>query len=197
MLRDRVVLLLIVLVFFHCGLVMAYDAVLPVMAQDVLGAGGSAYSWLVMTIAAGTLLGTFALAGLPGNVHRGMLFFSTGVLSGATLALLALVRGWPATLAAAALVGASQAMFMALTNVFLQLATPDRVRGRVLSLYLMVGGGVMAFANLATGRLADAYGATVVLAVPGLAFVAVVGLSVLGPSLRGVYGRRAAPAAVH
>ena len=190
--RDRIGLMLIALVFFHCGLTMAYDAVLPVMARTVLGAGGGAYSWLVMMIGAGSLVGTLALAGLPTSTHRGRMLFVTGVLSGGTLVLLAFADQWPMALAAAALVGGAQAMFMALTNTFLQFATPDHVRGRVLSVYLMVGGGVMAFANLATGRLADAYGVTPVLAVPALGFMLVVALSALGPSLRGVYVRRTA-----
>jgi predicted MFS family arabinose efflux permease len=109
----------------------------------------------------------------------------------------AFAGSWPDALVLAALVGGSQAMFMALTNTFLQLMTPDRVRGRVLGIYLMVGGGVMAFANLATGRLADAYGVTPVLALPALAFIAIATLSLLGPSLRGVYQRRTVPAAAH
>jgi MFS family permease len=140
-------------------------------------------------------VGTFALAGMPTSTHHGRMLFVTGILSGATLVLLAFAKQWPTALAAAALVGGAQAMFMALTNTFLQVATPDHVRGRVLSVYLMVGGGVMAFANLATGRLADAYGVTPVLAIPALAFVLVVVLSALGPSLRGMYLRRTAPAA--
>lgn len=195
--HDRVVLLIILLVFFHCGLSMAYDAVLPVMAEDVLGAGGTAYSWLVMMIGLGSLVGTFALAGLPSGLHRGWLLFATGVLSGATLLLLAFAGRWPEALGSAILVGGSQAMFMALTNTFLQIATPDWVRGRVLSLYLMVGGGVMAFANLVTGRLADAYGVTPVLAVPAAIFILVAALSILGSSLRGVYTRRSASVTAH
>jgi hypothetical protein len=55
----------------------------------------------------------------------------------------------------------------------------------------------MAFANLITGELADRFGVTPVLAVPALGFVVVVVLSTFGPSLRGVYLRRTAPAAVH
>jgi len=194
-LHDRVVLLLIALVFFHCGLTMAYDAVLPVMAGDVLGAGGTTYSWLVMMIGVGSLVGTFALAGLPTGWHRGWLLFATSVLSGGTLFVFAFAGSWPDALVMAALVGGSQAMFMALTNTFLQLMTPDRVRGRVLGIYLMVGGAVMAFANLATGHLADTYGVTPVLALPALAFIAIATFSLLGPSLRGVYMRRTAPAA--
>lgn len=194
---DRVVFMLITLVFFHCGLVMAYDAVLPVLAQDVLGSGGTAYSYLVMMIGAGSLVGTFALAGMSPTLHRGRLLLAVGVGSGATLLLLAFASGWPMALIAAALVGGSQAMFMALTNTFLQLITPDWVRGRVLALFLMAGGGVMAFANLASGNLADAYGVMPVLAIPSALFIVLVIVSTFGASLRGVYGQRAAPSAVH
>jgi MFS family permease len=195
--RDRVVFLLILLTFFHCGLTMVYDAVLPVMAQQVLGAGGTTYSYLVMSIGVGALVSTFVLAGLPTNVHRGWLLFGTGILSGATIILLSFAGSWPTALVSAALVGGSQAMFMALTNTILQIQTPDYVRGRVLSIYLMLGGGVMAFANLASGGLADAYGVTPVLSWPALIFMLVVVASAAGTALRGVYARRTAPAAAH
>jgi MFS family permease len=137
------------------------------------------------------------LAGLPTNVHRGWLLFGTGILSGATIILLSFAGSWPTALVSAALVGGSQAMFMALTNTILQIQTPDYVRGRVLSIYLMLGGGVMAFANLASGGLADAYGVTPVLSWPALIFMLVVVASAAGTALRGVYARRTAPAAAH
>jgi hypothetical protein len=77
----------------------------------------------------------------------------------------------------------------------LQIATPDHVRGRVLALYWGSSGGVMAFSNLATGRLADGFGTGAVLALPGLAFIVVTVLSLCAPPLREIYGRGLATAA--
>jgi hypothetical protein len=48
-------------------------------------------------------------------------------------------------LIAAAAVGLTQSMFIALATTLLQIATPDHVRGRVLALYWGSGSGVMGF----------------------------------------------------
>jgi hypothetical protein len=87
-------------------------------------------------------------------------------------------------------------MFIALATTLLQIVTPDHVRGRVLGLYWGSGSGVMAFSNLATGHLADGFGAGPMLALPGLAFIAVTGLTLWVPTLREIYGRRLATTAV-
>lgn len=190
-----VVASLIALVFVHCAFVMGFDAALPRLASDALGATGTDYSVLVMAIGAGSLIGAFTLAGVARRVHRGHLLFATSVLSGTTLVLLAYAATWPTALLAAALVGLTHSMFIALATTSLQLVTPDRVRGRVLALYWGMSGGVMAFANLSTGRLADAFGVEPALALPGLAFMAVTCLTLLVPTLRRIYGGRLAPAA--
>jgi Transmembrane secretion effector len=90
----------------------------------------------------------------------------------------------------------TQSMFIALATTLLQIATPDHVRGRVLALYWGLSGGVMAFGNLATGRLADGFGAGTMLALRGLAFIAVTVFTLCAPSLREIYGRRLATTAV-
>jgi MFS family permease len=80
----------------------------------------------------------------------------------------------------AILMGSSQAMFMAVTAVLLQEVVPDAIRGRVMSLYLMSAGGIMAFANLGFGALADALGAPLLFLVPASIFLAIVFGSALG-----------------
>jgi hypothetical protein len=93
-------------------------------------------------------------------------------------------------------VGLTQSVFIALATTLLQIATPDHVRGRVLGLYWGSTGGVMAFSNLATGRLTDGLGAGLTLALPGLAFGAVTILTSCAPTLREIYGSRRAMTAV-
>jgi ENTS family enterobactin (siderophore) exporter len=97
---------------------------------------------------------------------------------------------------AAAAVGLTQSMFIALTTTLLQIATPDHVRGRVLALYWGSSGGVMAFSNLATGRLADGFGAGTMIALPGLIFIAVTFLTLCFSPVREIYGRRMITAAL-
>ena len=190
----------ITLVFLHCAFTMGYDAALPRRASDALGATGTAYSLLMMAMGGGSLVGAFLLAGFARRVHCGYLFFATSILSGLTLVPLGYAVSWHGALLAAAAVGLTQSMFIALATTLLQIATPDHVRGRVLGLYWGSTGGVMAFSNLATGRLADGFGAGPMLALPGLAFGAVTVLTLCAPALREIYGRRlastAAPSAI-
>src|SRR6185295_17158392 len=110
------------LVFLHCALTMGYDAALPRLAADALGASGSAYSLLVMGIGAGSLAGAFLLARFARRVHRGYLLFATSILSGLTLVPLGYAVSWPAALLAAAAVGLTQSMFIALASTLLQIA---------------------------------------------------------------------------
>jgi MFS family permease len=190
----------ITLVFLHCAFTMGYDAALPRRASDVLGATGTAYSLLMMAMGGGSLAGALLLAGFARRVHYGYLFFATSILSGLTLVPLGYAASWPGTLLAAAAVGLTQSVFIALATTLLQIATPDHVRGRVLGLYWGSTGGVMAIGNLATGRLTDVFGAGPMLALPGLAFGAATVLTLWAPTLRETYGRRlastAAPSAI-
>ena len=190
--RAPVVCAVITLVFLHCAFTMGYDAALPRRASDVLGATGTAYSLLMMAMGGGSLAGGLLLAGFARRVHFGYLFFATSMLSGLTLVPLGYTASWPGTLLAAAAVGLTQSVFIALATTALQIATPDHVRGRVLGLYWGSTGGVMAISNLATGRLADWLGAGPPLALPGLAFGALTVLTLCAPTLRGIYSRRLA-----
>jgi MFS family permease len=190
--RTPVVFSVIALVILHCALTMGYDAALPRRAADVRGASGTAYSLLMMAIGGGSLVGAFLLAGFARRVHCGHLFFATSILSGLTLVPLGYAVSWPGALVAAAAVGLTQSMFIALATTLLQIATPDHVRGRVLALYWGSGSGVMGVSNLAIGRLADGFGAGSVLALPGLVFIAVTILTLYAPPLREIYGQRRA-----
>ena len=195
-LHAPVVWSVIALVFLHCGLAMGYDAALPRRAADVLGATGTAYSVLMMSMGAGSLLGALLLAGFARRVHAGYAFFATSVLSGLTLVPLGYATSWPGTLLAAAAVGLTQSAFIALGTTALQVVTPDHVRARVMALYWGSTGGVMAISNLVTGRLADWLGAGPALALPGVAFAVVTVLTLWAPTLRGLYRRRLASAAL-
>ncbi len=65
--------------------------------------------------------------------------------------------------------------FSANSNTTLQTVTPDRLRGRVMSVYMVVFAGSVPLGNLFTGGLAHFYGAPFALIVGGcLSLVAAV-----------------------
>ena len=177
------------MVALHCALVMSFDSILPVFTETSLGAtDGSTLGWLVMGIGAGSLVGTLLLAGVRDEKTKGQLLVWTGLFSGITPMAMALSFNVPLGIAASLGMGVSQATFMALTSTYVQTLAPDRLRGRISSLYILHAGGIMAFANLGYGFIADSYSAPPILLITGVAFVAVVLAMGFGqPILRRVY----------
>src|SRR2546425_11756545 len=95
----------------------------------------------MMAMGGGSLVGAFLLAGFARRVHCGHLFFATSILSGLTLVPLGYAVSWPGAFLAAAAVGLTQSMFIALAATLLQIATADHVRCRVPGLYWGSNGG--------------------------------------------------------
>ena len=191
------VLAIFLLVVAHCSLTMSFDSMLPGFAETHLHSAAGGFTLMTLGVGVGALVGTFVLSLATGG-SRGPLVLATALGSGISPILMALsMRVLPAT-GSAVLMGSTQAVFMALVAMLLQETVPDAVRGRVMSLYSMSAGGIMAFANLAFGTLADRWGAPLLFWIPGSAFVLIVAISWLaGPYMRHVYrtGRMLLPRA--
>lgn len=194
---NRVITLLIVLVAFHCALTMSFESVLPVFSREQLSAAdASVLGYMVMAFGVGALVGTVFMAGVRNDRLKGQLLVWTGLGSGITPVVLAFSGNLTLAMLAASMMGASQATFMALTNTYVQMVVPDRLRGRISSLYILHAGGIMAFTNLGYGFLADSFSAPIILAVTGVLFVVwVCALSASQPFLRQIYRSGVVPVA--
>ena len=96
----------------------------------------------------------------------------------ASLALTAFgLSTWlPLSILSLAVLGASQVAYYATTNTLLQVIVPARLRGRVLSLYILTSWGAIPIGSLLAGTVAERFGAPSALAGGGLVtlFVAAV-----------------------
>ncbi len=186
---DKMIAIFIMLVAFHCALVMSFDSVLPVFSRNELGAvDGSILGYMVMGFGAGSLVGTIIMAGVRSERRKGQWLLWTGVISGVTPIMLAFSPNAATAIAVSVIMGGAQSTFMALTTTYVQTLAPDRLRGRISSLYILHAGGIMAFANLGYGFIADAFSSPPIMyvsAIVFLAFLSAFGLSL--PDLRRVY----------
>jgi MFS family permease len=181
------VLAIFILVVAHCSLTMSFDSMLPGFAEDELHRPSGGLTVMTFGVGIGALVGTLVLSLMTG-FRRGPLLFATALVSGLSPLAMSVSHQMESAVVSSVLMGSSQAMFMALSAVLLQEVVPDAIRGRVMSLYLMAAGGIMAIMNLGFGALADHLGTPVLFAVPGLAFVAFTVLSLAtGPHLRRIY----------
>ena len=194
MYHNPLILSITLLVVAHCGMVMSFESLLPVLSRDKLGMSGSVgmlggSSYLLSAYGAAALVTALVLAGIRGDRSRGQLLFWLGVISG--LAPIALAVSPIASLAllSAAAMGASQGGFMTLSQAMIQTIVPDAIRGRLMGVYTWHILAFMASFNLVNGALSsiDGVAASMILGVGGAAFVWVMVVSFARIPLRRLY----------
>ena len=89
------------------------------------------------------------------------------------------------------IIGTSHAAFMTIATIIIQSVSPDYLRGRITSIYLIHAGGLMSFSYFANGILADFYNPSLILSAGGIAFLIVVLASWIIPTPRSIYTRGA------
>lgn len=177
----------VLIAVLHCALTMSFESMLPELAKEKLGMGMEGFAFLMMADGAGALVVVVMLAGIQSEKARGQLLLWLGIASGMALVALAMAGGLAGAWTSMFFLGASQAGFMTLTHVLVQYLVPDALRGRASGIYSFHVGSMMAVFNLVYGALASVWGAQVVLATAGVAFVALMGLSLLRAPLRSLY----------
>ncbi len=151
---------------------MPFMALLPVIAAETLGMGSTGYSTLMGLNGAGALIGALAVASLPGSVRRDTIvrWGVTGMATG--VVVLALVRtGWVAGVVMV-LMGAAFLASVSSINTNLQVAAPPKIRGRIMSLFVLAFMGMMPIGSLAFGALGEAIGVTTAVLIGGLVLLA-------------------------
>ena len=202
--KTPILFSVVVMAIFHCGLVMSFESLLPVLSTELLATGdegaglllivtqllnesGAGFSILMMAVGAGALSSAIILAGISSDVTKGRLFFAFGAFSGISSLALGLSPNLATALPSAILLGVSSAAFMTLTHTMIQTIVPDGVRGRVGAIYSVHIGGMMASFNLLNGVLADYVGAPLILMVTGFAFALIVLASWQFVTMRVIY----------
>lgn len=180
---DSTVLALVALQAIPAFLIMPYTQLLPIFARDILETGPEGLGTLMMANGIGSVVGSVAIVLLPLR-RQGVFLFTSLACMGGLLALFAVSRWLPLSVGIMGLVGGAQAIYLASNNTLVQLAVPDALRGRVMSVYMMTW-GLMPLGSLPQGILADVLGAPIVAAGTGLLSCLVVILyAVRSPALR-------------
>ncbi len=176
--RQPRMLALLALVFAISTFCFNFNVTLPVLAQVTLNAHGYVYGLLFASFGAGALFGALGAAAL-GRASTKVLLLGGALFSASELLLAPLDS---ALLAGAFLflAGAGFTAWSANSNAIMQLAAPDRLRGRVIGLYFYAFNGTGALAGLMTGWLCDVGGTELSFAVSGIIGLIAVGATALG-----------------
>ena len=137
---------------------IAVQALLPLIARDLLGGGASMYGFLLGFFGLGAVGGAFSNAKLRNKFDNETIIRLTFI--GTALGTLLLSTGHGLVVAGIALLlcGACWVTTNALLNVSLQLSTPRWVVGRAMSLYMMSNAAGLVVGSWLWGVIAQAYG---------------------------------------
>lgn len=136
----------------------AYWALLPLVARSQISGGPELYGILLGAIGAGAVGGAFALPWLKAKFGPDRVVAAGTAGTAATLVLFGLAREPVMGLAASVLAGVSWIAVLASLNVSAQVALPDWVRGRGLSIFVTVFFGAMALGSAVWGHVAGMLG---------------------------------------
>ncbi|MGH2499468.1 MAG: MFS transporter [Candidatus Limnocylindria bacterium] len=161
--RDQVIKWSVVLSATLAFFARPYIFLLPAFAANVLAVGATELSWIMAATGIGGLTGSLLVANLGGVRRRGRLQLAFIAASGLSLMHFTVPRDMAFALVAALLVGLTTIAFNGVTNTVLQTTAPDRMLGRVMSVFALLFMGVMPLGQLALGTLGSAFGIDVVL----------------------------------
>ncbi|HEX7472543.1 MAG TPA: MFS transporter [Candidatus Limnocylindrales bacterium] len=173
--RTPLVLLAIVIVGVVATFGINFTILVPPLAQGNLHVGAEGYGFLMAASGVGSLLAALAIA-FGGTRPIRMLI--GGLVLGTAEILIGVIGSYPIDLVLMFVAGSGAITMMATANTSIQMAVPDELRGRVMSVYTTVFAGTSPVGGLLLGGLASNAGAAAAIAWGGGVSViaAVVGL---------------------
>ena len=162
-------LLLVVSLF-----VFNFTIYVPLVVRTVLGLGAEGFGFLMAALGAGAVTGALVVAALGARRPPLPVMFATATVACLGLLALGAARAFWAAAGVLFVTGLSGLILVASCNTLMQLGSPDELRGRVMSLYILVWGGVFPLGAFMVGAMSERWGVGRALVVNGTAGLAVV-----------------------
>lgn len=193
--RNPILLWPIVLVFFVGTFGYNFAIILSAYTQNVFDSGADLYGLLNSAMAAGSVTG--ALVAARRTSANLTVLFTAAAAFGLGLIVLGLTPWFWAFLVLLVVVGFVSVTFNTLGNATVQLSSSPELRGRVMSLYMLVFMGGTPIGSPIVGAITQQWGAPAALVVSGaICLLAAVGAAVLAARSTGASLRVQVPAAV-
>lgn len=156
--RKRLVLALLVLSSLVAVFGRSYQNLLPIFGRDIWRGGPLGYGLLLSAAGGGALVGAFGLAYIRRLERHGALMVVSGLAFSVSIILFAIS---PSLLFGSIFLfisGVTATVFGTIIATFIQVAAPNELRGRVMSLYTITLIGLPSLGSLASGAVAQGLG---------------------------------------
>jgi len=162
---PRILILLAVLAVISIT-VFNFSVYVPLFARQVLGLGPEGFGLLMAAVGVGAVGGALTLGALQAPSIS--LLFTTGFLSCTGLVVMSTIGRFGVAAGVLFVLGWISVMVVAGCQAALQLAAPDRLRGRIMSLHTFIYGGVFPFGAFTVGSISEHWGVSWAFRVAGL-----------------------------
>ena len=157
--RDHPLVRYVLLLIGLLGLVgMSYTVLLPVHAEQVLDTGAKGFGTLVGASGVGALLAAISFAGYRNVPRLAQWFFGASLVFGVAMILLSIPFSFWFSFVLVFVLGFSQVAQLDAANKLLQVTVPGEMRGRIMSLYILVMMGMTPSGALLAGWLTRRFG---------------------------------------
>ena len=150
---------------------MNFQVLVPPLADSILHVGASGYGFLMAASGVGSTIAAlwiaFSRRPSPKIIAGGAIALGLGSI------LLAVSTSFPVSLLAMAIAGSGGIAMAVTANTTIQLAVPDHLRGRVMSVYTTVFAGSVPAGGLLIGAIASSWGVPLALMIGALLSLAV------------------------
>ena len=150
---------------------MNFQVLVPPLADSILHVGASGYGFLMAASGVGSTIAAlwiaFSRRPSPKIIAGGAIALGLGSI------LLAVSTSFPVSLLAMAIAGSGGIAMAVTANTTIQLAVPDHLRGRVMSVYTTVFAGSVPAGGLLMGAIASSWGVPLALMIGALLSLAV------------------------
>ena len=163
---TREMLLALGLCFMVSFCVFNFTIYVPLVVRSVLGLGAEGFGFLMASLGVGAVSGALSLGMAGPRPPRPLMFAAAALACGGLLGLSVIRSFWPA-IAMLFLTGFFGVIAVVACNTTMQLASTDALRGRVMSIYTLVWGGVFPIGAFMVGAMSERWGVQRALATNG------------------------------
>jgi MFS family permease len=165
--EHRLLIVLLTVPAFLSLFGLPFIVLMPVVARNMIGVGASGLGYLMGGAGAGAVIAALVIAAKGTMEHRGRFILTSATLFSVSLILLAGSHTFWRAFFLLVIMGAMIVGTLTLTNMTLQMTTPQELRGRIMGMYYIAMTGLLPFGSLQAGTVAQALGTRFALAFGG------------------------------
>ena len=176
--RTPAVVLVLALVTVVSLFVFNFTVYVPLLARTVLGLGAEGFGFLMAALGVGAVAGALIVGATTRELPLELMILTAALAVAGLVGLSAVRQFWTAA-PLLFTTGFFGIMLMAGCNTRLQLQAPPALRGRLMSLYVLLTGGVFPIGAFLVGAMSERWGVSTAFFVNGCAGLASLALIAL------------------